>query len=290
MALAQIHGVRLHYQVLGEQGPWLALVSGGRRSAAEFEPLACRIAARGFRVVLHDRRNTGASDVRIEGALGEEEIWADDWAQLMRHLNASPAFLGGGSSGARLALLTSLRHPDLVRGLLLMRITGGAFTAERLPETYYGQFIRAAEQGGMAAVCATPFYQERIEAHPPNRGRLMAMAPEQFIAVMRHWLAIFLQGPREPVLGMSTEALQSIRVPTWLVPGNDKTHVARHGREAAALIPGCELFELPLQQEDVPALPFSAWAAHEETLAAAMIDFMRRVDDGARTGPTSKFL
>lgn len=274
-------GVRLHYEVVGEQGPWLALVSGGRRSGAEFMPLARSLAVRGFRVVLHDRRNTGASDVLIEGERGEEDIWADDWVQLMQHLNAVPAFFGGGSSGARLALLTSLRHPDVVRGLLLLRITGGAFTAGRLPDTYYGQFIRAAEQGGMAAVCATPYYQELIAARPSNRERLMAMDPARYIAVMRHWLAIFLQGPREPVLGMTIEALQAIRVPTWLVPGNDKTHVSRHGREAATWIPGCELFELPVVDEDVPALPFSAWAVHEETLATAMADFMRRVgDDG----------
>ena len=57
MAFANIHGVRLHYQVLGEQGPWLALASGGRRSGAEFETLARRIADQGFRVVLHDRRS-----------------------------------------------------------------------------------------------------------------------------------------------------------------------------------------------------------------------------------------
>jgi pimeloyl-ACP methyl ester carboxylesterase len=270
-------GVRLHYEVVGEQGPWLALVSGGRRGGAEFLSLARLIAARGFRVVLHDRRNTGASQVLIEGERGEEDIWADDWVQLMQHLNAVPAFFGGGSSGARLALLTSLRHPDAVRGLLLLRITGGSFTAGRLPENYYGQFIRAAEQGGMAAVCATPFYQELIAADPANRDRLMAMDPQQYMAVMSHWLQIFLQGPREPVLGMTTEALQAIGVPTWVVPGNDKTHVSCHGREAAALIPGCELFELPVADEDVPALPFSAWGPHEETLATAMTDFMRRV-------------
>ncbi|WP_089952416.1 alpha/beta fold hydrolase [Limnohabitans sp. 2KL-3] len=270
-------GVRLHYEIFGEQGPWLALVSGGRRSGAEFVPLARRISALGFRVVLHDRRNTGASQVLIEGERGEEDIWADDWVQLMQHLNAVPAFFGGGSSGARLALLTSSRHSDAVRGLLLLRITGGAFTAGRLPENYYGQFIRAAEQGGMAAVCATPYYQELIAADPSNQDRLMAMDPQQYMAVMRHWLQIFLQGPREPVLGMTIEALQAIRVPTWVVPGNDKTHVSRHGREAAALIPGCELFELPVADEDVPALPFSAWGPHEETLATAMTDFMRRV-------------
>jgi hypothetical protein len=37
------------------------------------------------------------------------------------------------------------------------------------------------------------------------------------------------------------------------------------------------LFELPVVDEDVPALPFLAWAPHEETLATAMTDFMRRV-------------
>jgi hypothetical protein len=133
----------------------------------------------------------------------------------------------------------------------------------------------------MAAVCATPFYQEIIATDSANRDYLMAMDPQQYIAVMRHWLATFLQGPREPVLGMTTEALNAIRVPTWLVPGNDKTHVSRHGREAAALIPGCELFELPVVDEDVPALPFSAWAPHEETLATAMADFLRRVGHDA---------
>jgi pimeloyl-ACP methyl ester carboxylesterase len=277
MDFVNTEGVRLHYEILGEQGPWLALVAGGRRSAAEFLSLARRIAARGFRVVLHDRRNTGASQVLIAGERGEEDIWADDWVQLMQHLNAVPAFFGGGSSGARLALLTSLRHPEAVRGLLLLRITGGAFTAGRLPDNYYGQFIRAAEQGGMAAVCATPFYQELIATDSANSDYLMAMDPQQYTAVMRHWLQIFLQGPRAPVLGMTTEALQAIRVPTWLVPGNDKTHVSRHGREAAVLIPGCELFELPVVDEDVPALPFSAWTPHEETLATAMTDFLRRV-------------
>jgi hypothetical protein len=42
---------------------------------------------------------------------------------------------------------------------------------------YYGQFIEAARQGGMAAVCATEQYQERIAANPANRERLMAMDP-----------------------------------------------------------------------------------------------------------------
>ncbi|MEJ8839817.1 alpha/beta fold hydrolase [Ramlibacter sp. AN1133] len=277
MPVQNIRGVQIHYEVTGEAGPWVALVTGGRRGFAEFRSLARRIADRGFRVLLHDRRNTGASDVLIEGEEGEEEIWADDLVLLLEKLDALPAFVGGTSSGARLSMLTYLRHPEAVRGLLLMRVTGGAFAAGRLPNMYYGQFIEAAQQGGMAAVCATEQYQERIAANPANRERLMAMDPRKYIAVMQHWLEIFNRGPRAPVLGMAEEAMRSIRVPTIVVPGNDNTHSSANGLAAAKLIPGAELFRLPIEDQDVPLLPFSDWAPQEEALADALARFMRRV-------------
>lgn len=270
-----IRGAKIHYRVFGTEGPWLALVTGGRRGFAEFIPFADKLAAQGCRVVLHDRRNTGASDVIIDGEDGEEEIWADDLAELLARLHALPAFIGGTSSGARLSMLFYQRHAAAVRGLLLMRITGGDFAAGRLPENYYGQFIRAAREGGMAAVCATDQYRERIQANPDNLPRLMAMDPARYIEVMSHWLHIFLQGPRKPVLGMSEEAMRAIQVPTIVVPGNDKTHDSAGGRAAAALIPGSTLYELPIEDQDVPVLPFSAWAEHEPVLARVFVDFMR---------------
>jgi pimeloyl-ACP methyl ester carboxylesterase len=277
MPLQNIRGVEINYEVTGSSGPWVALVTGGRRGYQEFIPFARKLAAKGFRVLLHDRRNTGASDIRIEGNEGEEEIWADDLVLLLEHLGASPAFVGGTSSGARLSLLSYLRHPAAVRALLLMRITGGAFAAGRLPNMYYGQFIDAAKRGGMAAVCATEQYQERIAANPANRERLMAMDAQHYIAVMQHWLDIFLRGPRAPVLGMTDEALRSIRVPTIVVPGNDNTHSSVNGLAAAELIPGAELYRLPIEDLDVPLLSFTEWAPHEEELASALADFMHRV-------------
>jgi pimeloyl-ACP methyl ester carboxylesterase len=277
MPVQNIRGVGINHEVAGDSGPWVALVTGGRRGYQEFIPFSRKLAAKGFRVLLHDRRNTGASDIRIEGDQGEEEIWADDLVLLLEHLGAVPAFVGGTSSGARLAMLTCLRHPAAVRGLLLMRITGGAFAAGRLPNMYYGQFIEAARRGGMAAVCATEQYQERIAANPANRERLLAMDPQRYIAVMQHWLDIFLRGPRAPVLGMSDDALRSIRVPTIVVPGNDNTHSSVNGLAAAELIPGAELYRLPIEDRDEPLLPFSDWAPHEEELATALAGFMQRV-------------
>src|SRR5262247_95750 len=214
MPVTTIRGVNINWQVIGDAGPWIMLTTGGRRAHNEFIPLARKLAALGHRVVLHDRRNTGASDVLIAGDEGEEVIWTDDMYELMRGLGALPAFFGGGSSGARTSILFALRHPEAVRGLLLLRVTGGAFAAERLPENYYGQFIRAAREGGMAAVCATQQYQERIAANPGNRQRLMSMDPERYIEVMTRWRDLFVQGASLPVMGVSEAELASIRRPT----------------------------------------------------------------------------
>ena len=282
MPFLPIRDVQIHYRVYGETGPWLALITGGRRGFNEFIAFAEKIAAKGFRVLLHDRRNTGASDVLIAGADGEEEIWADDLAVLLDKLQATPAFIGGTSSGARLSMLFNQRHPASVKGLLLMRITGGDFAAGRLPEMYYQQFVRAAEQGGMQAVCDTEQYRERILANPANQTRLMGMDPAEYIRVMKHWLSIFLKGPRKPVLGMEDDVMRAIRVPTIVVPGNDKTHASVNGHAAAALIPGSILYELPIKDQDVPLLPFSDWAPHEETLAGVFADFMNKVQGSAK--------
>jgi pimeloyl-ACP methyl ester carboxylesterase len=277
MPVADIRGVKINYAVFGGTGPWLALTTGGRRGHTEFIELAGRIAAAGFRVLLHDRRNTGASEIVIDGDEGEEAIWADDLHALLVRLEAVPAFIGGASSGSRTSLLFYLRHPESVRGLLLMQLTGGAFAAGRLPENYYGQYIRAAREGGMAAVCETEMYRERIAINPSNRGRLMSMDPARFIAVMERWLAIFMDGPKEPLIGISEAQLRSIAAPTLVIPGNDKTHSAASGLAAQRLIPGSQLHQLPIESQDVTLIAFSQWKEHEPEIAGAFTGFMRRV-------------
>lgn len=274
MPIADIRGVRINYEILGDSGPWMTLITGGRRGYAEFVSLGRRIAAHGFRVLLHDRRNTGASDVLIKGEEGEEYIWADDLAALLGHVGAEQAFISGASAGARMSVLLYLRHPEMVRGLLLMRVTGGEFAAGRLPDMYYGQFIQAAKEGGMAAVCATEQYRERIAANPESGRRLMAMDPKEYIRVMSHWLDIFTSGPVKPMMGVKESDLRAIKVPTLVIPGNDKTHSMPNGRIVQSVIPGSKLHELPLQDLDVPLVPFTDWAPQEEEIARVCADFM----------------
>jgi pimeloyl-ACP methyl ester carboxylesterase len=278
MPVAKVRGVNIFYQVIGDRGPWVALITGGRRGHDEFVPLAQKLAAAGYRVVLHDRRNTGRSDVLIEGDVAEETLWLDDLHALMGQLGALPAFVGGSSAGARTAMRFYIRFRNDVRGLLLMRVTGGAFAAARLPEMYYGQFIKLAEQGGMAAVCAHEQYQERIAANPATRDRLMAMDPRQYIKVMSNWQDQFVASTRLEVFGMTDADLASIGVPAVVIPGNDQTHASANGQIAARKIPGCVLHQLPIEDQEVPLIAYPEWAPYEDEIARVFIDLMRRAE------------
>ena len=185
MPIAHVRGANLNYEVLGTRGAWLALSPGGRRALEHVKPLAQRMADAGYRVLIHDRRNCGLSDIVIGGDASEYEIWADDLHALLARLDALPAIVGGSSSGCRLSLLFALKYPHAVRALLLWRVTGGSFAAARLTENYYGKYIDAARAGGMAAVCALDHFKERrlfggLQGDPRGKSRGKRGAVDRF--------------------------------------------------------------------------------------------------------------
>ena len=193
------------------------------------------MADKGFRVLLHDRRNCGFSDVAFDGSKSEYEVWADDLELLLRQLGMAPAIIGGSSSGARLALNFVRMYPQSVSALMLWRVTGGGFAVKRLAERYYDQYIRLAGEGGMAAVCAEEHFAELIRNRPSNRDKLMAMDPQDLIACMRAWRGPFVAGAELPVVGATDADLRAIKVPTCIIPGNDLTHNSGNGCS------GCEV-------------------------------------------------
>jgi pimeloyl-ACP methyl ester carboxylesterase len=276
MPVAAIRGVDINYRVLGERGPWLALQPGGRRGLGGVEPLAEKIAEAGNRVLIYDRRNCGASGVSFDGGNSENEIWAEDLRELLQHLDALPAFIGGSSSGCRLALLLALRHPAAVRGLLLWRVTGGAYAAQRLVANYYTQFIEMAQAGGMAAVCQSEHFGDVIKANPVNRARLMAMDAKDFVAVMERWRRAFNEGADHPVIGLSPAELRSMTMPACIVPGNDRVHPRLPAQIAHRLLPNSEYHEVLTEDRPDIDVALEDWEKKEGLLAAIFIDFLRR--------------
>jgi pimeloyl-ACP methyl ester carboxylesterase len=275
MPIATVRGVAINYEVLGERGPWVALQPGGRRGLVGVKPLGEKIAEAGNRVLVYDRRNCGASGISFDGGNSENEVWADDLHELLLQLDTLPAFIGGSSSGCRLALLAALRHPGDVRGLLLWRVTGGPFAAGRLVQNYYTQFIEAAERGGMEAVCRTEHFSEVIASNPTNRERLMSMNVERFIAVMNTWRRAFNEGADHPVIGISPDELRSMTMRACIIPGNDRTHPREPGQIAHRLMPNAEYHEVLTEDRPDLDIAMEDWNAKEGLLAAIFIDFLR---------------
>jgi pimeloyl-ACP methyl ester carboxylesterase len=243
MTEALVRGVRLNYETIGSNGPWIALTPGSRRPYDELINISKAIARSGYRVLLHDRRNCGASEVAFDGSASEHEIWADDLYELGQILGALPMYVGGSSAGARLAILYALRHPDGLRGLLLWRLTGGQEAVDRLAENYYGQFIKIAAEEGMAAVARSDHFSECIRARPANKERLLQTDVRHFIETMTRWRECFMQSANLPIVGATEVDLRSITAPACLIAGNDVIHTPQTARKAASLISKSELHD-----------------------------------------------
>ncbi len=276
-----VRGVSLNYKIIGEQGPWVALSPGGHRGLDGVESFAGMVAAAGYRVLLHDRRNCGYSDMAFDDSRSEYETWADDLHAMMSKLNALPAWIGGSSSGCRLSLMFALKYPHAVRGLLLWRVTGGPFAVDRLSEEYYGKYLAAAEKGGMAAVCETGHYEEQCALRPENRTTLMATDPKRFIATMKVWRECFLQSAASPVIGATESQLRSISVPTCIIPGNDNTHPGRVGEHLQRILgKTSELHVMYPEHRDIDLVPGEDWVPREGEMVEIFTGFLKRA--GAR--------
>jgi pimeloyl-ACP methyl ester carboxylesterase len=278
MPRMSVRGVSINYEVHGAEGPWVALSPGGQRGLDGVRTLAMRVASAGYRVLIHDRRNCGFSDMAFDGTQSEYEIWADDLHEILTMLKATPSWIGGSSSGCRLSLLYALRYPKDVLGLLLWRVTGGPFAVQRLSENYYGKYISAAQAGGMAAVCETDHYKERVEARPENRETLMQVDPKRFIEVMSRWREYFLRSADTPVIGATEEQLRTLRFPACIIPGNDNTHPRRVGEALHRLVGGSELHIMYPEHQDIDLVPGDEWLPREGEMASIFINFM----NGAR--------
>ena len=123
MPYANVNGVNLYYEDYGS-GPTVILTPGGRVDHNGLRPIAALLSPH-CRVILHDRRNCGKSDVVIGGELSEQHIWAEEMAALLEHLDATPADAAGGRAGSRPSLTLAYRHPEAGQGGVLWGVGGG---------------------------------------------------------------------------------------------------------------------------------------------------------------------
>jgi pimeloyl-ACP methyl ester carboxylesterase len=286
MPEALVRGVHINYEVVGSNGPWVALTPGSRRNYHELIDLSKDIASAGYQVLLHDRRNCGASDVAFDDTASEHEIWADDLYRLGEELGGQQMYVGGSSAGARLALLFAIRHPNAVLGLLLWRVTGGKEAVNKLADAYYGSYIRLAQRGGMEAVCTSEHFQQCIDARPINRERLLKTDVTYFIRVMSYWQERFCESASLPIVGATESDLRSLNAPACVISGNDIIHTPDTANKVARLIRGSELHDDIVSRRPESDLlkdwDRQEWKEQEKRMAEIFTRFLAKAEASRR--------
>jgi len=235
-----INDATLVYEVLG-QGTPVVFTPGGWNDMEIPRQLAEQLSSQ-HQVLIYDRRNCGASDIVIEDAPNEFELWADDLHTLLGHLGMSPAYIGGASGGLLVSLLMAHRYPEDVKALFLHSVpTDNLQVFKFLADDRYFQPADVAEGEGMQAVIETSqWIADGVEQNPTNRKRLLSMDPKEFAAIMRRWGTGFTRG-RTHLAGLTDEELGRITAPVFIAPGLDEHHPQHTAEKLHRLLPNSEL-------------------------------------------------
>lgn len=221
---ADIHGLKLYYEVHGTNGgqPPLVLLHGGGSSIDTSFPRVVRELARGRRVIAFDQQGHGrTTDVPDRPFTFEQS--ADDAAALLRHLGIARADFFGYSNGGSIALQIAIRHPKLVRRLI---VASAPISRAGLPPGFFDG-MRQATLASMPAQ-----FRENYTRLSPHPDRLQSF----FEKSVRRMLD-FRDLPAAVVKGVDA--------PVLLLVGDRDVVSVEHAAEVLRLLPRAELAVVP---------------------------------------------
>src|SRR5262249_62287462 len=119
-----VHRGDTQIEVLSQgDGPLVVLLPSLGRGAEDFDAIAARVAAAGFRVLRPQPRGIGRSNGPMSGI--DLHDYANDVAAVIEHAASGPAFVVGHAFGNRVARLLPTIRPDLVRAVSLVAANVG---------------------------------------------------------------------------------------------------------------------------------------------------------------------
>jgi pimeloyl-ACP methyl ester carboxylesterase len=114
-AKAQVNGVELWYEVMGEGEPVIQ-IHGAGFGHFNFAPATPEL-ARHFQVVDYDMRGYGQSDRPVQHY--DMEVWADDAAGLLDELGFREAHVHGTSMGGMIAIVFAGKYPERTTSVVI---------------------------------------------------------------------------------------------------------------------------------------------------------------------------
>jgi pimeloyl-ACP methyl ester carboxylesterase len=230
---APVNGLNMYYEIYGTGQPLVLLHGAFSAIGTSFEGLIPGLAA-GRQVVGFELQAHGRT-ADIDRPLSIEQM-ADDAAEAIRHLRIGPADVLGYSMGAAVALHLAIRHPDVVRKLVLASV---AYTLSGIhPGLMDGLGEMSPEM-----MHGSPWHDEymRIAPNPENFAELFAKKTAM----------------DRGIKDLPAEAIQAIKAPTLLIIGDSDLVRPEHAVEMFRLLGGGVFGDTPagLPKSQLAVLP-----------------------------------
>ncbi len=254
MARIVVNGLRIEYDLLGPEGaPAVAITPGGRfaKDAPGLPELGEKLAARGKRVLLWDRPNCGLSDVSFN-APTESQLHARTLMDLIAGLGLGPTALVGGSAGSRVSMIAAALAPQSVSHLIMWWISGGTIGLMQLSAFYCGDAATRAGVGGMEAVLDSPSWAEQVARNPRAREALLAMDPDEFVAILQRWARAYIPTDLSPVPGMTPADFAALKMPVLMFRNGlrDVSHPRETSDSVHDLIAQSRMIDPPWREDE----------------------------------------
>jgi pimeloyl-ACP methyl ester carboxylesterase len=285
---ADLNGVTLEYEVLGDAGIPLLLVHGlGAQLVMWPDPFVELFLERGFQVIRFDNRDIGLSTKTDAPAPTIREIvtstlfprrarasylltdMADDAAALLDHLGVESAHVVGASMGGMIAQWLAIAHPQKVRSLTSIMSNTGDRRHGRVAPSMLRRLqklagnpkdltVQRAIDRGVAVyrLIGGPHFEEE-----PTRQVFVVAANRSVdvIGTAHQTVAIAASPDRTPYL-------RRLDVPTLVIHGLlDQLVLPSGGIATAKAIPGSRLLAFPDMAHD---LPRSRWPEIVDAIVA----------------------
>lgn len=211
---APVNGLQMYYEIHGTGQPLVLLHGAFSAIGTSFGALLPELAK--TRQVIAFELQAHGRTADIDRPLSLEQL-ADDVAAALRHLGIARADIFGYSMGAAVALHVVIRHPDVVRKLVLVSVTynlNGVHPGlmeglgDMKPEMMFG----------------SPWHAEytQIAPHPENFATLFAKKTQMDRGIQ----------------DLAAETIRAIQAPTLLIIGDSDLVRPEHAVEMFRLLGG----------------------------------------------------
>jgi pimeloyl-ACP methyl ester carboxylesterase len=218
---ATVNGLKMYYQAAGTGRP-LVLIHGGVCTIEDcMGPVRAALAA-GRRAIAMEQQGHGRT-ADIDRPLGYDQM-TEDTAALLKQLKVESADIVGYSMGGAIALRLALRHPALVRKVVVF---GTGYSAAGFPPGFLDGFKTLKAEDIPAA------FRQAYEKVAPN--------PKGWPALVEK-----IKGLVATAKDLAPEDLKAIKAPVLVLTADADIVRAEHAVEMYRLIPNAKLGILPV--------------------------------------------